>query len=71
VTFRVVRAMGYLSVSWPIANGQADEDRTKQIVAILLYAEAAGVLMEIRYRRNTASSDWDSCTADAVFLNLF
>lgn len=61
---------GYLSVSWPVANGgQVDEHRTKQIVATLLYAKATDTPMEVRYRRNTAPTGWDSCTIDAIFLN--
>lgn len=62
---------GYLSVSWAAANGSGgvDEHRTKQIVATLLYAKATETLMEVRYRRNTASSGWDSCAVDAVYLN--
>jgi hypothetical protein len=61
---------GYITVSWPAANnGAVDENRTKQIVATLLFAKGAGTLMEVRYRINNAPTGWDSCTIDAVFLN--
>ena len=61
---------GYITVSWPAANGGVvDENRTKQMVATLLFAKATGTLMEVRYRLNNAPTGWDGCTIDAVFLN--
>jgi hypothetical protein len=61
---------GYITVSWPPANGGAvDENRHKQIVATLLFAKGTETLMEVRYRINTAPTGWDGCTIDAVFLN--
>lgn len=61
---------GYLTVSWPAANGgSVDENRTKQIVATLLFAKANDTTMEVRYRLNDAPTGWDSCAIDAVFLN--
>jgi hypothetical protein len=61
---------GYITVSWPAANnGVLDENRTKQIVATLLFAKARETLMEVRYRINNAPTGWDGCTIDAVFLN--
>lgn len=61
---------GYITVSWPAANnGVIDENRTKQIVATLLFAKGTETLMEVRYRINNAPTGWDSCTIDAVFLN--
>jgi len=61
---------GYVTVSWaPANNGVVDENRTKQIVATLLFAKATDTLMEVRYRINNAPTGWDSCAVDAVFLN--
>lgn len=61
---------GYVTVSWsPGNNGVIDENRTKQIVATLLFAKASETLMEVRYRINSAPTGWDGCTIDAVFLN--
>jgi hypothetical protein len=61
---------GYLTVSWPAANGgTVNEERTKQIVATLLFAKATDTAMEVRYRLNLSPTGWDSCAIDAVFLN--
>ncbi len=61
---------GYLTASWPAANGgTVNEDRTKQIVATLMFAKATQTTMEVRYRPNTAPTGWDSCAIDAVFLH--
>lgn len=60
---------GYLSVSWPSANGGAiNEHRVNQMVATLLFAKATNTAMEVRYRHNQAPTGWDSCAIDAVFL---
>ena len=60
---------GYLTVSWPYANGGSlDEHRTSQIVATLLFAKASGTKMEVRYRLNNNPTGWDSCAIDAVYL---
>ena len=60
---------GYLSVSWQPANGTIDENRTKQIVATLLFAKATATTMEVRYRLNNAPTGWDACAIDAVYLH--
>jgi len=61
---------GYLTVSWAIANGgTVNEDRTKQIVATLLFAKGTQTTMEVRYRLNDAPTGWDSCAIDAVYLH--
>ena len=64
-----INSGGYLTVSWADANGGAvDENRTKQIVATLLFAKATDTPMEVRYRQNSVPTGWDSCAIDAVFL---
>jgi hypothetical protein len=59
---------GYITASWSTA-GPIDENRTKQIVATLLFAKGTDNLMEVRYRLNSAGTGWQSCTVDSVFLN--
>ena len=60
---------GYLTVSWPAANGgTVNEERTSQIVSTLLFAKATDTEMEVRYRQNIGVSGWASCTIDAIYL---
>jgi hypothetical protein len=50
---------GYVTVSWsPGNNGVTDENRTKQIVATLLFGKATETPMEVRYRINSAPIGW-------------
>jgi hypothetical protein len=61
---------GYLTVTWPAANGgSVNEDRTKQLIATLLFAKATETTMQVRYRLPNSPTGWDSCAVDAVLLN--
>ena len=61
---------GYLSVTWPEANGGSiNEARAKQIVATLLFAKATDNTMQVWYRLNTDPHGFDSCAIETVFLN--
>jgi hypothetical protein len=61
---------GYVTVSWPEANGgQVDQHRAAQILTTLLLAKAMSITMEVRYRPNLSPTGWDSCAIDSVYLD--